>query len=94
MSEMRTRPKPEQVFYDTVKILIENQLIHDPNFISDGWEQSYYEKSNELHYGLFIKKAKYILEEIESLKHLIIDDSLSCCGNWDEYGTCKCKSNG
>lgn len=69
---MRTRPKPEQVFYDSLKRLIENQLIHDPNFIAKGWKDSWYERNNELHYGLFVKKAKYILEEMENLKHLIL----------------------
>lgn len=70
---MRTRPKPEQVFYDSLKKLIENQLIHDPNFKGkEPWSESWYEKNNELHYGLFVKKAKYILEEMESLKHLIL----------------------
>ena len=72
--KMRTRIKSEQLFYETVKRLIENQLIHDPNFKSDGWERSYYEKNNELHYGLFLKKAAYILQEIENLKHLILDE--------------------
>lgn len=71
---MRKRPKAEQVFYETLKRLIENQLIHDPNFKSDYWKQSWYEKNNELHYGLFVKKAEYILQEIENLKHLILDD--------------------
>lgn len=72
---MRTSPKPEQVFYDTVKRLIENQLINDPNFKGKtDWDESWYEKNNELHYGLFVKKANYILQEMESLKHLIIYD--------------------
>ncbi len=71
---MRQRPKPEQVFYDTIKRLIENQLIHDPNFKSEGWNQSWYEKNNEMHHGLFKKKAEYILQEIESLKHLILEE--------------------
>lgn len=70
---MRVRPKPEQVFYDSLKRLIENQLIHDPNFKGKNmWEQGYYEKNNELHYGLFVNKANYILEEMEKLKHLIL----------------------
>lgn len=69
---MRTRPKPEQVFYDTLKRLIENQLIHDPNFKSDTWTQGWYERNGKMHYGLFVEKANYILQEIESLKHLIL----------------------
>lgn len=69
---MRVRPKSEQVFYDTLKRLIENQLINDPNFKSDYWKQSWYEKNNKMHYGLFVEKANYILQEMESLKHLIL----------------------
>lgn len=73
--KMRTRPKSEQVFYDTLKRLIENQLINDPNFKGkEPWSQSWYEKNNKLHYGLFVEKANYILEEIEGLKHLILED--------------------
>ena len=72
---MRNRQKPEQVFYDTIKRLIENQLINDPNFMSpDGWQPSWYEKNNKIHYGLFKSKAEYILEQMESLKHLILDE--------------------
>lgn len=70
---MRTRPKSEQVFYDTVVRLIKNQLINDPNFKGEtDWSQSWYEKNNKLHYGLFVEKANYILQEIEGLKHLIL----------------------
>lgn len=64
---MRTRPKSEQVFYDTLKRLIENVLINDPNF-----ETYWYERNNKMHYGLFVEKANYILGEIEGLKHLIL----------------------
>ena len=72
---MKNRPKPEQVFYDTLKRIIENQLINDPNVKSETpWSQSWYEKNNKLRYGLFVEKAEYILQEMESLKHLIIWD--------------------
>lgn len=71
---MRTNPKPEQVFYDALKRCIENQLINDPNFKATGnWgEGSWYERNNKMHYELFLEKAKYILEKLEDLKHLII----------------------
>ena len=70
---MRKRPKSEEVFYNTLVNLIKNQLINDPNFKGESmWSQSWYEKNNELHYGLFVKKAEYILEQIENMKHLIL----------------------
>lgn len=76
---MRVRPKPEQVFYDTLKRIIENQLINDPNFRGKtDWSPSWYERNNEMHYGLFVKKAEYILKEMENLKHLILFDEEEC----------------
>jgi len=66
---MRTRPKAEEIFYNTLITLIKNQLINDPNF-----ETYWYEKNNMMHYSLFKSKAEYILQEIENLKHLIIWD--------------------
>jgi hypothetical protein len=74
---MRKRPKNEEVFYEVLVNLIKNQLIIDPNFKSVGYRDSWYERNNEMHYGLFVKKAEYILQEIESIKHLII---------WEEDG--------
>lgn len=73
---MRQRPKSEQVFYDTMKRCIENQLIHDPNFKASGnWgEGSWYERNNKMQYELFLEKAKYILEKLEDLKHLILEE--------------------
>lgn len=71
---MRTEIKSEQIFYDTLKRLIKNQLINDPNFKSNTCQQSWYEKNNKLHYGLFVEKANYILQEIENLKHLILEN--------------------
>lgn len=66
---MRTRPKPEEIFYNSLVTLIKNQLINDPNF-----ETYWYERNNKMHYGLFKSKAEYILQEIENWKHLIIWD--------------------
>lgn len=64
---MRKQIKSEEVFYKTLVNLIKNQLINDPNF-----ETYWYERNNKMHYGLFVKKAEYILEQIESMKHLIL----------------------
>jgi len=69
---MRKRLKAEEVFYNNLVTLIKNTLINDPNFINTIQKQSYYEKNGMLHYGLFKEKAKYILEEIENMKHLIL----------------------
>jgi len=69
---MRKRLKAEEVFYNNLISLIKNTLINDPNFINTIQKQSYYEKKGMLHYGLFKEKAKYILEEIENMKHLIL----------------------
>lgn len=69
---MRKQIKSEEVFYNTLVNLIKNQLINDPNF-KNSWDRpSWYEKNNKMHYGLFKEKADYILEEIESMKHLIL----------------------
>ena len=58
------------------KCKFDNQLINDPNFKASGnWgEGSWYERNNKMHYELFLEKAKYILEKLEDLKHLIIDE--------------------
>lgn len=69
---MRKRLKAEEVFYNNLISLIKNTLINDPNFINTIQKQSYYEKKGMLHYDLFKEKAKYILEEIENMKHLIL----------------------
>lgn len=69
---MRVRPKPEQLFYDEMKKIIENTLINDPNFKKQGFHPSWYEKNNKIHYGLFVKKAEYILQRMEEMKHLIL----------------------
>ena len=66
---MRKRPKPEEIFYNELKLCIENQLIHDPNF-----KTYWYENNNKMHYGLFLEKAKYILERMEGMKHLILEE--------------------
>lgn len=72
---MRKRAKSEEIFYNNLVKLIENQLINDPNFKGENpWSQSWYEKNNKLHYGLFKEKAKNILEQIEETKHLILDE--------------------
>lgn len=74
---MRKRLKAEEVFYNNLITLIKNTLINDPNFKGSWSEPSFYDKEGELHYGLFVKKAKTILEEIEKTKHLIeFEDSL------------------
>jgi len=72
---MRKRLNSEEIFYNNLVNLIKNQLINDPNFKGENpWSQSWYEKNNGMHYGLFLEKAKYILEEIEKTKHLILYD--------------------
>lgn len=69
---MRTPPKSEEVFYNSLVNLIKNQLINDPNFKSDWHAQSWYEREKKMNYNLFLEKANYILEQIESMKHLIL----------------------
>jgi len=71
---MRKQISSEELFYNEMKRLIENQLIHDPNFKSDWNNQGWYEKNNKMHYELFLEKANYILERMEGMKHLIIED--------------------
>ena len=69
---MRTPPKAEEVFYNSLVNLIKNQLINDPNFKSNWHHQSWYEREKKMNYSLFLEKANYILGQIESMKHLIL----------------------
>lgn len=69
------RPSPEDIFLKDVRTLITNLLIDNPNYKSD-----YYFKDNNSHFNenntmKLIKdtkdRAKYILERIDSIEHLI-----------------------
>lgn len=71
---MRKRLEPEEVFYNNLISLIKSTLINDPNFKGGFHRVSWYEKNNKMHYGLFVEKAEYILEEIEKTKHLILEE--------------------
>jgi len=71
---MRKRPEPEEIFYKNLVSLIENTLINDPNFKNSWTELNYYDREKKMGYSLFLEKAKYILEEIEKTKHLILYD--------------------
>ncbi len=61
---------PEHLFIDIITKLITNILIKDIN-----WETGHYFKysSGDLR-DVYKNKGKYILEQIESLKHLVNDN--------------------
>lgn len=67
---MRVSPKPEEIFYDSVRALITN-LIVKHNDKSPEYYMKHYGYSPADH---LIKQGKYILEKMEDWKHLIIDD--------------------
>ncbi len=71
---MRKTPEPEEIFYKNLISVIENTLINDPNFKNSWTELNYYDREKKMGYPLFLEKAKYILEEIEKTKHLILYD--------------------
>lgn len=71
---MRKRLEPEEVFYNNLITLIKGTLINDPNFKNSWTELNYYDREKKMGYSLFLEKAKYILEEIEKTKHLILYD--------------------
>ena len=63
---MRKQQEPEQIFYEHIKTLIRNLLINNKNY-STGYYQSVFDLKNDT-----IERAKYVLEEMEKTKHLVI----------------------
>ena len=58
---------PEQIFYDRIKSLIQNLLVTNPNYDNGYfWDQSKHDFKSDV-----IERSTYILEELESMKHLI-----------------------
>lgn len=67
---MRKLPKPEEIFLNEMKSMITNFLIEDINYRNGHYENVYdIIRSNK-------NKAKYILEKMYSMKHLIDFDDV------------------
>jgi len=69
---MRKRQTPEEIFLDQVNSMVKNFFIDNPNFKS-----GYYYGDNILKSDIIKdvnSSAKYMLEKIEEMKHLIIYD--------------------
>lgn len=69
---MRKRQTPEEIFFEQTKTMVRNFFINNPNY-SNG---HYYEDGMGTYALMQSNKrgAEYILEQMESMKHLIIDD--------------------
>lgn len=64
---MPKRPRPEDVFYDSIYTLINNMLIDNPNYVNHYYSnKSNYEIVNDTK-----ERAKYILDKMKEYKHLL-----------------------
>jgi len=70
-SVRRSRSSPEDIFLQNIKSLINNLLIDNPNYKND----YYFKDSNTMGTFDLIKdtkeRAKYILERIDEIDHLV-----------------------
>ena len=67
---MRKKPSAEEVFYDRVHRLIKNLIVDNVNNHNNYFcEQSKTEFRDDVR-----ERGKYILEELERMKHMIVDD--------------------
>lgn len=66
------KPKPEEVFVEHVKKMINNLLIDNPNYRNNYY---YRDSSHIWDYWKLLddtkERARYILEEIEKTRHLV-----------------------
>ena len=70
--KVRNRLEPEELFIKSVKDMIRNMFIDNPNLEND----YYFEKCDILNTIKLIKdnkkRAKYILDEIDEISHLVL----------------------
>lgn len=67
---MRKRQTPEEIFLDSVKNMVNNFFINNPNFSNGYYHNEGMYKSDII--KDVNRSAKYLLDRIEDMKHLII----------------------